>query len=72
MNAGADGSGSRPLRIPRDTIREFLEASLRVLVPILLALVIGGLILVALGKDPFTYYFCVAEWVDDLGRTPEP
>ncbi|SMF57173.1 nucleoside ABC transporter membrane protein [Tistlia consotensis] len=34
---------------------------LRVLLPVLLALVVGGLILVALGKDPLAYYRFVVE-----------
>jgi ABC-type uncharacterized transport system permease subunit len=33
-----------------------LFSSARVLVPIVMALVVGGLILLALGKDPFAYY----------------
>ena len=30
--------------------------ALRVLIPVVLALVVGGLILLALGKDPLGYY----------------
>ncbi|MDA0229762.1 MAG: ABC transporter permease [Proteobacteria bacterium] len=33
----------------------------RVLLPIVLALVVGGLILLALGKDPLAYYDCVLQ-----------
>src|SRR5688500_19239218 len=36
--------------------REIAASILRVLVPILLALVVGGIILLILGKDPLTYY----------------
>jgi simple sugar transport system permease protein len=36
--------------------REALAATLRVLVPVLLALVVGGVILLILGKDPLAYY----------------
>ncbi len=42
-----------------ETAKEIQGALLRVLVPIGLALVIGGLLLLALGKDPFAYYFYV-------------
>lgn len=40
--------------------REIGAAILRVLVPILLALIVGGIILLILGKDPLTYYGYVA------------
>jgi general nucleoside transport system permease protein len=40
--------------------REVGAAILRVLVPVLLALVVGGVILLILGKDPLTYYGYVA------------
>src|SRR4026209_1371816 len=36
--------------------REIGASILRVLVPILLALVVGGIILLILGKDPLAYY----------------
>src|SRR5262245_25555709 len=39
-----------------DRGREVLTAILRVAVPILLALIIGGVILLILGKDPLAYY----------------
>ncbi len=38
-----------------------MTAAPRILLPILLALVVGGLILVALGKDPLAYYTYVIE-----------
>jgi simple sugar transport system permease protein len=36
--------------------REIVASTLRVLVPILLALIVGGVILLILGKDPLAYY----------------
>jgi simple sugar transport system permease protein len=36
--------------------RDALAAALRVLLPVLLALIVGALIILALGKDPLTYY----------------
>jgi simple sugar transport system permease protein len=39
-----------------DTAAGFAAALLRVLIPVVLALVAGGLILLALGKDPIGYY----------------
>lgn len=36
-------------------------AALRILLPVLLALVVGGIILLALGKSPFAYYSYVLE-----------
>jgi simple sugar transport system permease protein len=39
-----------------DASREVAAAILRVAVPILLALVVGGIILLILGKDPLAYY----------------
>jgi len=36
--------------------RELRDAILRVLIPVLLALAIGGLVLLILGKDPLAYY----------------
>jgi simple sugar transport system permease protein len=43
-----------------DTAREVRDAILRVLIPVLLALAIGGVILLILGKDPLAYYGYVA------------
>jgi len=34
-------------------------STLRIIAPILLALIVGGLILIVLGKDPFSYYWYV-------------
>jgi general nucleoside transport system permease protein len=39
-----------------DALREVRDAVLRVLIPVLLALAIGGVILLILGKDPLAYY----------------
>jgi ABC-type uncharacterized transport system permease subunit len=44
----------------REGAREAVAHILRVAVPILLALVVGGIILLILGKDPLTYYGYVA------------
>src|SRR5262247_3103745 len=41
--------------------REIAASTLRVLVPILLALIVGGIILLILGKDPLAYYGYVAK-----------
>ncbi|MBL9034150.1 MAG: ABC transporter permease [Rhodospirillaceae bacterium] len=43
-----------------DAAREALAAILRVLVPVILALIAGGVILLILGKDPLAYYGYVA------------
>jgi simple sugar transport system permease protein len=43
-----------------DTAREIAAAILRVLVPVVLALIAGGVILLILGKDPIAYYGYVA------------
>ena len=45
---------------PNDAAREALAAVLRVLVPVILALIAGGIILLILGKDPLAYYGYVA------------
>ncbi|HEY3148184.1 MAG TPA: ABC transporter permease [Dongiaceae bacterium] len=39
-----------------DATREVVASILRVVVPILLALIVGGVILLILGKDPLAYY----------------
>jgi len=39
-----------------EAVREIGAAVLRVLIPVLLALIIGGVILLILGKDPLAYY----------------
>jgi general nucleoside transport system permease protein len=44
-----------------DSGARFKDALLRVLIPVILALVVGGLILLALGKDPLGYYGYVLE-----------
>jgi simple sugar transport system permease protein len=44
-----------------DAAREALTATLRVLVPVILALVAGGIILLILGKNPLEYYGYVAK-----------
>jgi ABC-type uncharacterized transport system permease subunit len=43
-----------------DRMKEFGAAAARVLIPVLLALVMGGIILLILGKDPLAYYGYVA------------
>src|SRR5688572_2137283 len=43
-----------------DASRDVLAAILRVLVPVLLALIVGGIILLLMGKDPIAYYGYVA------------
>jgi simple sugar transport system permease protein len=43
-----------------ESMREIRATALRVLVPVLLALIAGGLILLVLGKDPLAYYGYVA------------
>lgn len=48
-------------RAPKgDASRELIAAVLRVAVPVLLALVVGGIILLILGKNPLAYYGYVA------------
>src|SRR5689334_10338129 len=44
-----------------EAAREILASILRVAVPILLALIVGGIILLILGKDPLAYYGYVAK-----------
>ncbi len=44
-----------------DAAREAVSAVLRVLVPVILALIAGGVILLILGKDPLAYYGYVAK-----------
>src|SRR5258708_33403466 len=39
-----------------ERLREIRAAVLRILVPVLLALVMGGIILLVLGKNPLDYY----------------
>jgi simple sugar transport system permease protein len=50
--AGTSGGGEK--------LREAAGVALRVLIPVLLALVMGGIILLILGKDPLAYYGYVA------------
>ncbi|MEA2855566.1 MAG: ral nucleoside transport system permease protein [Rhodospirillaceae bacterium] len=45
----------------REQLGELQTAVLRVLIPVFLALVMGGIILLVLGKDPLTYYGYVLE-----------
>jgi simple sugar transport system permease protein len=44
-----------------DRLREIGAAAARVLIPVLLALIMGGVILLILGKDPLAYYGYVAK-----------
>lgn len=49
------------LSLPPDRTREILGAVARILVPILLALAVGGAVLLILGKNPLTYYGYVVQ-----------
>ena len=40
-------------------VSDLMLPTLRIIAPILLALIVGGLILIVLGKDPFSYYWYV-------------
>ena len=44
-----------------DRLKEIGATALRVLIPVLLALIMGGMILLILGKDPLAYYGYVAK-----------
>ena len=51
------GAGALSSRLPGgERLREARDVALRVLIPVFLALVIGGVILLILGKDPLAYY----------------
>jgi len=50
---------SRYINIGR--VSELARSAIRIIAPILLALVVGGLILVILGKDPIAYYWYVVK-----------
>jgi general nucleoside transport system permease protein len=54
MSAGAN-TGALPMPGP-SRMRDIRDATLRIAVPVLLALVMGGIILLILGKDPLAYY----------------
>ena len=58
-DAGTDAARLKPAG--GEKLREAQAAVLRVLIPVLLALVMGGLILLALGKSPIAYYGYVLE-----------
>jgi simple sugar transport system permease protein len=46
-----------PERLPGgDRMRDIRDVALRILIPVLLALAMGGVILLILGKDPLAYY----------------
>jgi general nucleoside transport system permease protein len=61
MSAGAEIE-TLPAKPPGgERLGELLGAVVRVLVPVVLALVVGGLILLVLGKNPLTYYGYVLE-----------
>ena len=56
MSAEAE-TGALPGHLPDgERLREIRATALRVLVPVLLALIMGGIILLVLGKDPLAYY----------------
>jgi len=59
MNTTSDRSMRWPGWLAGDRGREIGASLLRVIVPVLLALLIGGLVLIVLGKDPIEYYFYV-------------
>ena len=50
-------AGTLPQPLPGGSrLRDIRDTALRVGIPVLLALVVGGIILLILGKDPFAYY----------------
>jgi len=49
------------MSLRHDRTRDHVAAIARVLIPILLALVVGGIILLVLGKNPLTYYGYVVQ-----------
>jgi ABC-type uncharacterized transport system permease subunit len=56
MSAEAE-TGALENRVPGgERIREIRDHVLRILIPVLLALIMGGIILLILGKDPLAYY----------------
>jgi general nucleoside transport system permease protein len=61
MSADAE-TEAVPMKPPGgERLVELLGAAVRVLIPVVLALVVGGLILLVLGKNPLTYYGYVLE-----------
>ncbi|MFO1061643.1 MAG: ABC transporter permease [Dongiaceae bacterium] len=58
VEAGREAAAGRPSG--GEALRDGLVAALRVAVPVAAALVVGGLILLVLGKDPLAYYGYVA------------
>ena len=58
VEAGREAVAGRPSG--GEALRDGLVAALRVAVPVAAALVVGGLILLVLGKDPLAYYGYVA------------
>ncbi len=59
LDVETDAAALKPSSAER--LREIQAAVLRVLLPVLLALVVGGLVLVVLGKNPLQYYGYVME-----------
>jgi simple sugar transport system permease protein len=56
MSAEAN-TGTLPQPLPGGSrMRDIRDATLRIGIPVLLALVVGGIILLILGKDPLAYY----------------
>jgi len=50
-------AGTLPQPLPTQSrMRDIRDATLRIGIPVLLALVVGGIILLILGKDPLAYY----------------
>ncbi len=56
MTAEIQTEAARPKSPGGEAARKLAAGALRVLVPVLLALAMGGLILAILGKDPLAYY----------------
>jgi simple sugar transport system permease protein len=54
-------STAEAIAVRDDSGREFLAAISRILIPILLALVVGGVTLLILGKNPLTYYAYIVQ-----------
>ena len=61
MNAEADSRALAAKPAGGEWLRELQASILRVAIPVALALVVGGLILLILGKDPLTYYSFVLQ-----------
>ena len=56
MTSSAIDDGQQPVPDPRQLGKVWLPGLTRVLIPIICVLIVGGLILLLLGKNPVTYY----------------